>query len=765
MERPPLWLVALAVPGEQEVSLLAELSRRRDCRVVGVVDPTGEAIGTTIAEVMGIPVHAAADAEPLRQAHYLIHPAVCPGLDRLIAAADRLGLVPVSSQDFQRLLEPPPPTVQTARPLPPHSDRLERETETIHRTLSRIEEVLHRESLLRWLLSLATRAVGASTGSIMLHDEKSEELYIAFAHGLSEATIHATRLARGQGIAGRVAERLRAELVRHRPADAGPRDRPDIAAAISAPLLHEGRLLGVLNVSVAIGERLLDEDDLATIDRLARRISLILHRFLGIQQASEGQRFQTLDRRLQTGMRGGDPLGAILQGWAAALRESAGSSRLSLALVCEDGSLLAADDQRDAAANLEHVPPANPAWREVLASGRPLVVRETAGEGGRGDAPAGAWTVFYLPVGRPGPQAILTAGFGDAPAAHRFHDLSGEICYLLEKRLPELVSRFIQQDRLERFADLVQTLAEIAAAAARPAEALSLLRDAARRLTGAEEVQLVGSLTGDRPVLIGPGDESPAPAWLSAQATRLLADAAPAGWRSTLIEQPPAAGAQEQQTHAHLTLLAVVAEAGRPAPGLLLRGKRRLHALDGAVFSAFDAELAGRLARLLPTLAAAAAEPQPAVLQIVAGAEEPPAEAPPLAEAAAAQRQELLLSILRREMDRCDRYHTTFSLTAWRPLPPAAWTPAQARRLAETLSAQARSSDYVTWHDCGCLIVLAPEDTQAAPRLARRLGAVLREQGGDSAQALSAAQVLYPGRHDDAGSLLAALLADLPAAG
>ena len=34
----------------------------------------------------------------------------------------------------------------------------------------RIEEALDRESLLRWLLGLATRATGASSGSIMLFD-------------------------------------------------------------------------------------------------------------------------------------------------------------------------------------------------------------------------------------------------------------------------------------------------------------------------------------------------------------------------------------------------------------------------------------------------------------------------------------------------------------------------------------------------------------------------------------------------------------------
>ena len=181
------------------------------------------------------------------------------------------------------------------------------------------------------------------------------------------------------------------------------------------------------------------------------------------------------------------PLAGILAGWVDALARRLGASQLALALICEDGTLLAAEHRPGGEPRCEHRPLDDPAWNEVLQTGRPLVVRElkTAERPG-----GGGWTLFCLPVGTP-PQAILAAGFPTAVEAHRFHDVSGEIVYLLEKRLPELVSRFTQRDRLERFAALTAALTEIAAADpdAQPfgASPLDLLADAARRLTGADE--------------------------------------------------------------------------------------------------------------------------------------------------------------------------------------------------------------------------------------------------------------------------------------
>jgi hypothetical protein len=759
MTQPVPWNVALILPAEAEIALLADLSRRRDAKIIGVIDPTGNAVGTTIAEVMGIPIFVGPDAPALKGADYWVYPPGQPDALPLVAAAARLGYAPLPTSEFLRLLAPPPLTAIVARPAPRHFERLERETESVHRTLSRIEEALHRESLLRWLLALATRAVGATAGSIMLYDEKARQLYIACAYGLSEGTLHATRQTLGHGIAGRVAEQLRAELVLSRPATDTPRDRPDIAAAISAPLVHEGRLLGVINVSVGAGDHRLGEDDLATIDRLAGRLGLILNRFLGLQRAREGESFRETDRQLQEIMQPPLPLAGILTGWVDALARRLGASQLALALICEDGTLLAAENRPDGNPRCEHRPLDDPAWNEVLQTGRPLVVRELSAA----ERPAGGrWTLFCLPVGTP-PQAILAAGFPTAVEAHRFHDVSGEVVYLLEKRLPELVSRFTQRDRLERFAALTAALTEIAAADpdSQPfgASPLDLLADAARRLTGADEAHVVSGFDDLGAPRVPPGHTPPASPWF-ADAARLLAEARHGGWRTTVLSDTP-----EPRLH-ETTLLAVAAGPEEGAPGLLLSGKQRLHPLDGAVFTEFDAELAGRLARLLPTLLREREPaPRPAVLQIVADDDAP---APPAASTTTAtgsdiacQREELLVEILRREMDRCDRYHGAFSLTALRATGASPWDEAAAAAVAGRLAGVVRSSDFVSSLADGTLVVLAPEENNLVSHFERRLAAMVRDLMDDPTLPLTVGHVLYPGHHDEPRTVLAAAISAL----
>lgn len=774
MDRPVSWKVALVSPGESEVALLASLSRNQDVDIVAVVDPDGDSVGGAIAEVMGIPVLAELSLASLRQAAYLIIPDGRPELAELGQLAEQHGLVTIGSRDFQRLLSPPPLTRRVSAKAPQAFETLERETASIHRTLSRIEEALQRESLLRWLLALATRAVGATSGSIMLYDELTEELYLAFAYGLSEATVHRTRVGLGEGIAGRVAQQISSELVRGRNEPAGERDRPDIAAAISAPLVWEERLLGVLNVNVVAGDRLLDEDDLATIDRLGRRLGLILDRFLCIQRAQTGELFRDTDRQLRELMRDSSETATVLPAWAGCLAMRLGATRLSLAVVCDDGSLLVAEGTHGGETTSRYETPHDPAWREVLASAAPLVVRQSEPTEDTSDP----LTVFYLPVGKEPVQAVLTVVFGSAAAAHHFHEVSGEILYLLEKRLLELVNRAIQHDRLERLTELTTTLAEIAGQRSATSRAIQeRIVATAKRLTGARSAYLVTRIQDEQVELSAAGDAAEGN-WLG-EVPRLLTEAQAEGWRVTLVSGSGEARLQEK------CLLAAVAGKQRLTPGLLLFDKQRLHPLDGAVFTAFDGRLVGHLAALLalgevagvetsqdlpessnqsarttgePAASTDSAdEPLPALL---VETRDGPDAAIPAAENTAMARMpsEVLLEALRREMDRCDRYHTAFALVAFGPAPPTAWSETELQSVVERLGAQVRSSDYLTQLPEGAILLLVPEDVQAVSRLERRLTAAICKLANLSPRSLVSGHCVYPGRYDDPARLLAATL-------
>ena len=211
------WPVIMACPGGEELPLMADLSARRDAQVVAVADPDGSSLGAGLAEVMGIGLVKDLQEVPRGQARYLVHPPLNAMIAPMVDLAPSMGLEAVSAREFaRRIADPaqggPAPASRTSLRKLDHQ-LVEAETAAIHRTLSRIEEALDREALLRWLLGLATRATGAGSGSIMLFDPATEELYVAFAYGLSQQVMHKTRVRMGEGIAGRVAQNRQAELI------------------------------------------------------------------------------------------------------------------------------------------------------------------------------------------------------------------------------------------------------------------------------------------------------------------------------------------------------------------------------------------------------------------------------------------------------------------------------------------------------------------------------------------------------------------------
>jgi hypothetical protein len=119
-----------------------------------------------------------------------------------------------------------------------------------------------------------------------------------------------------------------------------------------------------------------------------------------------------------------------------------------------------------------------------------------------------------------------------------------------------------------------------------------------------------------------------------------------------------------------------------------------------------------------------------------------------------------MLEVLHREMDRCDRYHTTFALTAFRIM-AAEWDVAAAKSLAHQLSQRVRSSDFVTCLDDGILLVIVPEDIQAITRQQRRLITLIREITGVVGLQVATSSAIYPGRYENSTRLLDETLAAL----
>lgn len=738
MPENPTWKVVLVRPGEEELSLLADLSARRNVRIAAVIDPYGDSIGAQLAPILRVPVLPDLDALGEDDATYLVHPPRDELTAPVIDAAADFGLTAVAAAGFPALLAglvapqaPPPAGVEV--PPPPRPADLEAETAAIHRTLSRIEEALDGESLLRWLLGLATRATGASSGSVLLFDAAAEELYVGFAYGLSQHTLHRTRVRLGQGIAGKVAQTREAVCVREPQHGGQPRDRSELQSALSCPLVWEGVLLGVVNVSCDVGEAPLADAALETLESLSHRFAMILDRFERLQGVVRGAVVRELDENFALAVEGGARLEEILGIWLEDIQRlcEADSARLTLPTI--DGELLVADPE-----GIDYPTTATAGIEEILTRGEPRVQGpdDPAGEG------EGGSTLYHLPIGRDPVLAALTIRFQVPSAAHRFHRQAGEILYLLHKHLRSHLEGCRLRDEVQRLHRLAEVLSACALSAGRLGAAdEERILQAARELTGAQRAFLLTAGAD----LDRPADPT---AVLLAAARDLLARGVEPDRRATIVTV-----VKDPQLGHPRSLLAVPLRKGEALPGLVLADKKRLHLLDGKSFSDLDADFARRLAPLFGPVVSSVevltAQPQP----------EPVEDAPPPAEPAVPARPDFE-QVLRREMDRCDRYHNMLGVAAVR-CAPSQLAPAEAADVAERLDQRLRSSDQVGCLPDGTVLVMVPEDIQSLSRLKHRVGELLCELTGRPELKLQSATRVYPGGGETARELLDQLLDSL----
>lgn len=132
--------------------------------------------------------------------------------------------------------------------------RLERQYSTrMVSMISTLALAVSREELYRNLLEMCAELVEATSGSLMLLDEQSQQLGIAVAKGMSPPLARSMSVALGEGIAGRVARNGTPLLVSdiERDTRVGTPNRPRFRTKsfICLPLKHRERLIGVLNLA------------------------------------------------------------------------------------------------------------------------------------------------------------------------------------------------------------------------------------------------------------------------------------------------------------------------------------------------------------------------------------------------------------------------------------------------------------------------------------------------------------------------------------
>jgi len=152
------------------------------------------------------------------------------------------------------------------------------------------------DNLLKLTTEKAAAVMDAQACSLMLKDPHKDELVIKASYGLSEEIVEETRVAYGEGVAGRVAKTGQPMLLTNlqddpRFVDTNVVPRPDIISSICVPLRdEEGRVQGVLSIRRRSPAAMFNEDDVKLFSVFASQAALAI---------SNAHLYKSLKQRLQ----------------------------------------------------------------------------------------------------------------------------------------------------------------------------------------------------------------------------------------------------------------------------------------------------------------------------------------------------------------------------------------------------------------------------------------------------------------------------------
>ena len=147
------------------------------------------------------------------------------------------------------------------------------------------------DELLDGLLARTTELIGAEAASILLMDEKTEQLYFSAALGTQGEMVKEQSVAVGEGIAGWVAAHGEPLIINDPQSD--PRHNRELAARIGffprtllcVPLAGQGKMLGAIELLNKLGKDQFDEDDQTLLTLVAGRVA----RAIELARANEEQ--------------------------------------------------------------------------------------------------------------------------------------------------------------------------------------------------------------------------------------------------------------------------------------------------------------------------------------------------------------------------------------------------------------------------------------------------------------------------------------------
>ncbi len=221
-------------------------------------------------------------------------------------------------------------------------DRKAELLQALHEVVESVDLTIEADELFERMLEIAVGVTGAEGGSLMLLDSDGQTLRMRVAQGVEPELWPKIRVALGQGISGRVAAEGRPIHLRGR-ADRRSydltRERVDVESALCVPLIHAGRVLGVLNVHHSTRADTFSDEDLRFMEQLARLDAQIIARAQEHESLrSQAARYDAV-REVQKVLRGPALLSERLEAFCGFVAERADGGIVHLYLREPDGSM------------------------------------------------------------------------------------------------------------------------------------------------------------------------------------------------------------------------------------------------------------------------------------------------------------------------------------------------------------------------------------------------------------------------------------------
>lgn len=156
-----------------------------------------------------------------------------------------------------------------------------------------------REELFNGLMEMSAELTDATSGSLMLFDEHSQNLHIAVAKGMSPPLARTMAVPIGEGIAGRVARNgfplLVNDIERDSRVATPNRPRFRTKSFISIPLKNHDRLVGVLNLADKRDDTSFTEADLNLVHSFTNQAVLMIDRAAVLERAGQLEKLSITD--------------------------------------------------------------------------------------------------------------------------------------------------------------------------------------------------------------------------------------------------------------------------------------------------------------------------------------------------------------------------------------------------------------------------------------------------------------------------------------